>query len=294
MAVESLFAVDLIMNLSILLAVQLSLARLHFPSLFRALALMSVNTLLGRLVLPGIWSVLPVQAAVCILSGGLLLRSRNPGRMMTAALGIFCATASAAGIAQLGGMRLPAAVAGLCAFACLIYKRRSPAVRWNISVSVEKDGVSETFHALIDTGNRLTEHRSALPVMIAEKSALPRLSELFDNLSKDEIRILRFGVLGSGGELACFFPDRITLHADGESIVAPPCWLALFDGHIPGNNRALAPPEFADCICAGRTRLSAASHSIRRISYAIFNRQTVHLRPRCTDQARFGLLHRRQ
>ena len=46
--------------------------------------------------------------------------------------------------------------------------------------------------------------------------------------------------------MRCFFPDRVrVMLPDGRERSAPPCWVAPFDGAIPGRTQALAPAEFA-------------------------------------------------
>ena len=294
MAAEEMLAADLLMNFGILVCVQFALGRLHLPSVTAALAVMSVNTVIGRLLGLPHWDSFLIQSAVCALCGAIIARSRRISQIITASLAIFCATTSAAGLAFLSGRLSFAAVLALAIVAFLLRRRRNPAVQWNITVSVTKNGVSDRFNALIDTGNHLTEHRSALPVLIVEESAVPHLSQLLPELDPDEIHTLGFGVLGSCGELPCLYPDEILIYAaDSPPVSAPPCWVGVFSGRIPGRTRALAPPEFAEYTMY-KPVLSAEINHLRRISYAIFNRQTVHLRPRGADQTRFGLLHRRQ
>lgn len=295
MAIETLLAVDLLMNLSILLTVQLALGRIHLPSVLKALIVMSLNTAAFLIAKPCLWIKLFTQIFVCILCAVLIIRSTRIQPIFTAAAAIFITTSAAAGTAGiLGGMH-PSIFLVFVVFAFLLYRRRNPAVQWNITIKVSKNGVSDSFEALIDTGNRLTEHLSALPVLIAEEKAVPHLSEILHTLGTSEIRTLGFGVLGSGGEMACFRPDEIRIYIDGQFIsFGPACWIGIFEGIIPGPTQALAPPEFAEYTQEGASNLSASINQLRRISYAIFNRQTVHLRPRGADQARFGLLHRRQ
>ena len=292
MAIETLLTTDLVMNLSILLCVQASLGRLHFPSLARTLLVMCANTLLGRLLFPGFWGGFLPQAAICLLCGGLLAREKRPGKMLAASAAILCATCAAAGFASAGGL-FPSAFAGLAGFACLLRRQRNPLSAWDIEITVEKNGVRERIAALIDTGNQLTEHRSALPVLIVEADAVPRLAELAEGFDAEDVRLLGYGVLGSGGEMPCFYPDKILIHMDFGDIPGPDCWVGLFQGRIPGRTRALAPAEFAENISKRRPMPPAASKRLRRISYVIFNRQTIHLRPGGADPAGFGLLHRR-
>jgi len=272
MAVERLLFMDLLMNLGILGAVQAALGHPHLPSLLRALILAGTNTLIGCLISPPGWRSVPVQGAVCLLLCALVLRERSPARILRAAPVLLCTTASAAGLAPLGarGMLLP--LAGAVGCGLLLRRRRHPHCRWNVEITAEKNGVRERFPALIDTGNRLCEHRSGLPVLIVESGAVPRLDTLMKALPRDEVRTLGFGVLGSSGELSCFRPDRLSIHAGYSNIPAPDCWIAVFHDRIPGRTCALAPPEFADYSHASTVPEGAISDRIRRMSYALFNR----------------------
>lgn len=295
MAIESLLVMDFLMNLSILCAVQLGLGTLHPPSLCKALCVMGVNTLLGRFAAPELWRGVPVQFCVCLVCGAIIARSLRPRAVCIASLCIFCATIAAAGCAALGSGAPILAAAGLALFFLIIKKRRHKYSRWQVEIVVEKCGLRERFWALIDTGNRLTEHRSALPVLIVEANAIPTLCRLCASLSDREIRTLGFGVLGSTGEMRCFQPDRVFILSDsGALCTAPDCWIGVFNGKIPGGTQALAPPEFAEYSSFQDALQGAISDKIRRISHVILKRSTVHLRPRSANQARQRLLYRRK
>lgn len=292
MPVESLLTMDLLMNLSILCAVQSGLGRLHMPSLLRALMLMCTNTLIAYFILPA-WSSMLIQLPVCLVCGALLMRSTRPLPVFTAALAIFCASCAAAGLMSMGRPAPVRALAALIPFSLLVRKRRNIACRWNIEIIAQKQYISERFEALIDTGNRLTEHRSALPVMIVEESAVPRLSAMLSTLDPDELRTLDFGVLGSEGQILCFQPDKLFMRTpDGKTVPAPRCWIAVFRGRIPGRTRALAPPEFAEYTQNQTSAEQTIIDLIRRIPHVVFNRSPDHLRTRGTNQARKRVLHR--
>ena len=292
MAIESVLAADLLMNLSVLFCVQLGLGRLRIAALGRALALLCADTLIGCLLHPPWWNSFIVQGPVCILCGMLVCGSRRPKICLLCASAVFCATTAAAGFANLAASPLPVAAVAPAALGFLLYRRRNPAVQWNIEIRIEKNGIEESLTALIDTGNRLKEHKSGLPVLIAERDAIPRLSALLDELDGNEVRTLGFGVLGSAGEMECFSPDKISIpDASGGVRRGPDCWIGIFDGRIPGPTRALAPPEFAEYAATGGL---TAAENIRRKPHANFKRKTIHLRLRGAVQARLRLLHRRQ
>ena len=116
-------------------------------------------------------------------------------------------------------------------------------------MEIALQGASARFPALIDTGNRLREHASGLPVLIVEERAAGEIAALAGTLSPDQMRPLPFGVLGGTGEISCFRCDEIHILLPGYGKTeAPPCWTAIYPGRIPGGTCALAPPEFADAV----------------------------------------------
>ena len=95
------------------------------------------------------------------------------------------------------------------------------------------------FSALIDTGNRLREPLSGLPVLIAE-AALVR-----DILPETGYRMLGYGAIGGNGRMACFHPDALWICRGPRKRRGPDVWVAVSPEPLPGLCQALAPPEFA-------------------------------------------------
>lgn len=133
--------------------------------------------------------------------------------------------------------------AALLALHALFSVRRKRMFTWEVRVSLCFRGRSIRFPALIDTGNRLREPKSGLPVLIAEASLLNEL--IGDELSESLTRKIAFGGLGGCGTVRCFHPDHVWICRGGQLIPAPEIWVAVYPGRIPGMQRALAPPSFA-------------------------------------------------
>lgn len=100
--------------------------------------------------------------------------------------------------------------------------------------------------AMIDTGNRLREPFSDLPVLIVSGRCL---TTVIDAVCMDEreilppgFRVVRYRVLGGGGCMRCFRPEHISALKGREWIDAPDMWVAIYPGSIPGGLDALAPP----------------------------------------------------
>ena len=247
--------IDIAMDLCALLAVQLGYGALRPGRLLLAEAVLAASTrLCARFGQPNAL----LQAAVYLLSASALVDARRPRQAAEAALCLMCAFAAGAGFAQLGGGRaLSLAPLGILALLWVVRRRRNARCRWNVELYVEMDGACDRFPALIDTGNRLRDRRSGLPVLIVEAAAAPNFAAAAERLDPSEARVLPFGVLGSAGELRCFRPDRVELRAPGQAPrVAPACLVGAYPGRIPGPTRAIAPPEFAD--------IAAPVHGLRR------------------------------
>ena len=117
---------------------------------------------------------------------------------------------------------------------------RPPGCRdWQVSLCLTVNGRSARFPALIDTGNRLREPRSGLPVLVAEAQLVR------DILPATGYRTLPFGGLGGEGRMACFRPDSLWIGSGPGRRRGPDVWVAVSPTPLPGLCQALAPPEFA-------------------------------------------------
>ena len=130
--------------------------------------------------------------------------------------------------------------AGLVLASAILCVRSRRMLTWEVTVLIALHGRSVSFRALIDTGNRLREPISGLPVLIAESALLEALPT--DDLT---FRRVSFGVLGGSGAVKCFRPDAVLIRRGDRFFRAPDIWVAAYPGRIPGSTRALAPPSFA-------------------------------------------------
>lgn len=111
--------------------------------------------------------------------------------------------------------------------------------------------VRSEFTAIIDTGNLLTEPLSALPVLIADESALGKRFLSYAQ-ANGRIRMAAYASVGGDGQMACFRPDEMQMNVTGKWTKAPDMWLGLYSGVMRGNVHALAP--YAVCEALGGNR----------------------------------------
>ncbi len=134
---------------------------------------------------------------------------------------------------------LPCAGTGAVLIVLMLMARHPNRDGWQISLLVRVGDKTVRFPALIDTGNRLREPLSGLPVMVAEAGLLE------DALPRSGWRALRFGAVCGSGELPCFKPNAVWAQRGRHRKRLPDVWVAVARQPLPGTARALAPCEFA-------------------------------------------------
>ena len=177
-------------------------------------------------------------------------------RVPALALRFLLASALAGGISSLiqrilGGWSLSSlgASMALCAVSMgLVLRRRTapvPPETLRLRLLWRRRAVE--FPALVDTGNRLREPLSGLPVLVAEEGLLrPLLPPGCDPAALPRgFRLVGYGGVGGSGRMPCFRPDRIQALRRGAWRDAPDAWVALYPGKLPGRARALAPGDMA-------------------------------------------------
>ena len=281
---------DLAMDMAILTALQLIFAGVHPLRLICAQLLLSAASFAAMAL--GRDAVLPFHLPLMLLGAAAVTGQKRCLSILRAALCMLALSMAAAGGCLLAGRT--GGFASVGALALQMRSRMHPVRRWNIRVELELAGARASFPALIDTGNRLREHKSSLPVLIVEAEAAGAVAQQAEFLEDDRLRTLPYGVLGSSGTLRCFRPDgmRILL-PDGGSAEIGDCWAAVYPGRIPGSTCALAPPEFFDAIEQASFNQGIEDRA-RRIIHGFFKCKAIHLRSGGTVSQGFGVLHRRQ
>jgi len=115
--------------------------------------------------------------------------------------------------------------------------------KWEVEVIVRSSGRQVRFTALIDTGNRLHEPVSGLPVLIVEYAKVAALlpKGFCADVPQTGFRRVAFGGIGGNGHLNVFRPDDVFVNYSDGWMRAPAIWIGVFPGYMPGGACALAP-----------------------------------------------------
>ena len=147
----------------------------------------------------------------------------------------------------LGTAFLLGALLGAGALLAVTNLRKRRLVTWEVHVFLSACGGEARFRALVDTGNRLREPFSGLPVLICERGVLADvLPPGYDAASTSGVppgfRQVGYGALGGNGRLNCFRPELCLVDYGNGYLKSPDLWVAVYPGKMPGGVRALAPP----------------------------------------------------
>lgn len=243
MCLETYLAVNLLADLALIGAVSRALGLFNWR---RTLIAGGLDALYAALAAarPHPWASAPIQAAMLVLNS-MIVTGCSGGRQRTAIALSLCASAlissGIAGALGLTGVRAALVGSGVGGMAiCALYRSHPPGLRrYRISVRLVVNRRSVCFTALVDTGNRLREPLSGLPVLIAEagllKGAIPATG----------CRVLRYGAVGSQGVMTCFRPTSVWIESGLRLKRAPDTWIGVSPDPLPGVFRALAPSVYA-------------------------------------------------
>lgn len=125
--------------------------------------------------------------------------------------------------------------------------RRRSIVRSRCRVTVVSKGQSESFEAIIDTGNNLSEPFSGLPVIVAEYDAVSRVTpEIFAKKSPYSeceamareigMRVIPFSGAGGSGIMLAFRPEKLIAEKAGERPRELKAYLGVLSGERIGDD----------------------------------------------------------
>lgn len=243
MSIELFLAVNGIADFALLWMVSRTLGVFNWRRVLACDGLCVAYGLLAA-TLPSPWAAPALQAALLVGVSALLTHRAAPKARWTAALGLCAAASLCGGMSALLPLPGPVAMAfcvasGGTLISLIFAPRPLVAGSWQVRLCLSIGERTARFPALIDTGNRLREPLSGLPVLIAEAALLG------DALPRDGYRVLPFGGVGGEGQMACFKPNSVWIEQGRKRRHAPEVWVAISPGPLPGMFQALAPPEFA-------------------------------------------------
>ncbi len=194
------------------------------------------------------WATMSVQLALLAGVSGLIAQGCGPWLWLKALALTAGGALLAGGVAQIpcfaakGPEGILCALLGAALLMLMLSVRQPLRGDWQVTLSLETGVGRVRFPALIDTGNRLREPLSGLPVVIAEARLLEGA------LPGSGWRQLPFGAVGGSGRMACFRPAALWIERGRHRSRAPEVWIALYPGPLPGSASALAPSEFASFV----------------------------------------------
>lgn len=243
MCLEVYLAVNLLADVAVIGAASRSLGLFSWRRVLSAGGLGALYALLCA-CRPVPWASWPVQCAMLAITGAIVCGGVKDRRCPTAMLAL-CAAGLMCGGAGLA-LRCTGALAALLGSAaggillCALLCAHPPASEgYQAEVTLAVCGQRVRFTALIDTGNRLREPLSGLPVLIVEAQLLGNA------VPTDGWRKLRYGAVGGDGEMPCFKPTSVWIGHGVRRQRAPDAWIAVAPGPLPGAFRALAPSVYA-------------------------------------------------
>ena len=224
---------------------------------------------------------LPCQLALAVLMTLVGVRVEKAMDLLIGTLMLVGGTVFMGGVQILlnrimGGQTLLSLVLGAMgggtALVVALEARAHKLERWEAQVQIKRGEYTVHLNALIDTGNRLHEPLSGLPVLIVGVDRIKRLlpSELIpsepERILPPGFRLVAYGALGAQGKMACFLPEELLVSYGDGWMRAPDVWVAVFPGRIPGTAEALAPAVIGRIQPAGNRALKREEGSRYRWS----------------------------
>ena len=241
LSIEGFLAANLIADFALLGCVSRTMGLFNWRKVLAADALCAALALLSAIKPTTVWFVALASPALAAL---IVTRGAAPRLWSVFALTLAGQALVCGGLARLlpvsRAISAPLCLSAGTLMTLLTGVGRPPGSSdWQVSLCLTGNGRRVRFPALIDTGNRLREPVSGLPVLIAEAPLIQAI------LPQEGCRTLRFGAVGGEGRMTCFRPDALWIGSGHSRRRGPDIWVAVAPGPLPGLCQALAPPELA-------------------------------------------------
>ncbi len=255
-SLESYLMINFFMNTIIIAAIARSRGRIRWHMVLGAALFGAMYALAMRSGFFPQLNYLPCHIALAVLMTLVGVKVESIAQLASASLMMIACTVFLGG-AQMLAIRLfgaqgvssliAGALIGGAALVAVLEARGKKLERFEAQVLIRSRGQQVRLTALIDTGNRLHEPISALPVLIVEASRIAKLlPPMIDPMRLEGalppgFRLVSYGALGGQGRMACFAPDELLVSYGDGWMRAPDVWVAVYPGKMPGGAHALAP-----------------------------------------------------
>lgn len=130
-----------------------------------------------------------------------------------------------------------------------IWKSESADLSDKVTLRISTRMGSCEVQALVDTGNRLHEPLSGLPVVIVGRRSLQGILDSSclgypPSRLPPGFRLIHYGALGGNGQMHCFRPKSVSFKYGKQWNEAPDMWVAIYPDELPSHIEAVAPPVF--------------------------------------------------
>lgn len=255
-SLEFYLMTNLFMNTIAIALVARSRGRVHWGPVIFAAAFGAIYAVGMQLEIFHLLRAWPARLLLAVALSAVALRVNGLVDLLGAVASLIGGTIFLGGVQYLlrrlmGGaspeLALIGAVLGATGLATALNVRTQRMEKWEIGLQLICGQKAVKLRALVDTGNRLHEPISGLPVLIvAEERLKPLLPEGFDARTAPDrlprgFRMVSYGALGGEGRLACFQPDEVRISHGNGWLRAPDIWTAVYPGRLPGRVQALAP-----------------------------------------------------
>lgn len=256
MSIEAFIAANLLMNIAVLSVSARCAGHIRFKRVAAAACIGTGYALAAYWFWRQTWLRSAAAQLLCLMVMAAVL-FKNRRRRKYALMYLLMSLILAGGIMTLigqwlsGGWRM--AAGWLCIAAAVFagdrMRESRMIARSLMRVRISTRMGSTEVEALVDTGNRLREPLSGLPVLIVEDRLLQGIIDVSCLKPQGRrlppgFRLVSYGVLGGEGEMRCFRPESVCIELAEEWTEAPDVWIGIYPGRMPNNMEALAPPSF--------------------------------------------------
>jgi len=254
LSIEAFIGMNLLMNLTVLGLSARFTGHIHW---MRVLAAAMIGTAYASVAYGALPALKGTGGQIACMTAMALILFVGRRRKLKGLLLMMGSTAFAGGVMQLLAQRLIGRpflswfgwLIVLCAALVMEEVRGRSCGSDQIRLRIETRMGKTEVDALIDTGNRLREPMSGLPVIIVGSRSLTGVLDASclnqgSGRLPPGFRLIHYGALGGCGEMRCFRPESVCIYERKGWQAGPDVWIAIYPDELPSRIEALAPPVF--------------------------------------------------